>query len=234
MPLGFPSPSENQNFDPIYSGLANILLQSASQTFTANLSAGSPDLTAPANLPIVPGLSIMTPSVAGLVTPGTSVVSYDPTSGALVMSTSAGAAATGASIRTGFRNTDPKLARLLRHWTDVKAQEQPVLYLTTRHEEAERRPGQISKWTLDCLAYIYCTAPNDSTPVAPYLNALVGAVRGVLDTTDPSGPGRAMGLNTLGGLVFDAYINGKIELDEGYLGQQGVAKIPITIIQNGP
>ena len=61
----------------------------------------------------------------------------------------------------------------------------------------------------------------------------MGAVRGVFEP-DRSGPGRARNAQTLGGLVFDTWINGTIETDEGYLGQQGVAKIPVRIIQNGP
>jgi hypothetical protein len=111
--------------------------------------------------------------------------------------------------------------------------QQPALFLTQINELSEKRPGQLAKWTLNTLVWVYAMAPDDTTPSAPALNTLLGLIRNALGP-DRSGPGRAQFRQTLGGLVFDVWIEGNITTDQGFLGQQAVAKIPIRIIQNGP
>lgn len=138
-----------------------------------------------------------------------------------------------AVINLGFKVNTVKQARLLRHWSDVPASEQPALFFAQGDEIAERRSGQLTKWTLHGKFYIYGYSSSDRSPVAPLMNRMLGAVRTAMDP-DQSGPGRMQFRNTLGGLVFDCYISGKIATDEGYLGQQGVAQVPIIILANGP
>lgn len=220
--------SQNQNFDPIYAALATLLVNSATVVFTGNITEGNPVIANVATpTPLAPGLAAVHPlipigSVIQSVAGPNVTVSLAPTG-----------AASGASVRAGYVSTDPVAARLLRHWTDVPAAGQPALFLAQGTETAERRSGQLTKWTLDCTIYVYCQAPDDRTPVAPTLNVLLGAIRGVFGP-DASGIGRVQNRQTLGGLAFDVWIDGKIETDEGYLGQQGVAKVPVRIIQNGP
>lgn len=120
-------------------------------------------------------------------------------------------------------------SRLLRHWSDTTVV-RPAMFLAQLNEVPTKRVGQIPSWTLDLKVYIYCQAPNDSYPTSKILNPLIGAVRAVLQP-DKSGPGRAMGKNTLGGLCDDVYISGKIETDEGTLGALAIAVIPIRILE---
>lgn len=220
----------NQNFDPVYAALASLLITSATVAFTGDLVAGDVNV---ANIvtptPLTPGLAVI--SADQLIPVGSTVFSASGSTVALTVAPTGGLV--GAALTAGFASNDPQAARLLRHWADVPASQQPALFLTERGEVAEKRIGQLTKWTLDVLVYIYCQAPDDRTPVAPTLNVLLGAIRGAMGP-DRSGPGRAQYRNTLGGLVFDTWIEGKIETDEGFLGQQGVAKIPIKILQNGP
>jgi hypothetical protein len=222
-------PVQNQNFEPVYAALASLLISACTTTFVATATGGSPILTGvPPDLPLVRGLALFN---AGCIPVGAKIT--DVGSGTLTMDMPASADATDASFRAGFVSESPLQARLLRHWSDMQAAEQPVLFITQTGETAERRVGQLTKWTLDVLVYVYIQSQSDRYPVAPSMNALLGAVRGAMQP-DSSGPGRASFRNTLGGLVFDCEISGKIETDEGVLGQQGVAKIPIRIIQNGP
>lgn len=223
-------PQQNQNFDPIYAALASLLVNSATVTFTASCTKGSNIITdVPPDLALVRGLALL--NADGLPI-GTKI--REVGSGTLTITGTATADVTGGTFRAGFTSTDPLQVRLLRHWTDMLAPEQPALFTAQQGETSTKRPGQLAQWTLDVMIYIYVQSQSDRYPVAPSMNALLGAVRGVVNMPDQSGPGRAMGMNTLGGLVFDCYINGKIETDEGVLGQQGVAKVPVRIIQNGP
>ncbi len=109
-------------------------------------------------------------------------------------------------------------SRRLRHWSDVGPAEQPALFV------AQRRKGLPPKWTLALEVFIYVHAPDDVTPPASALNPLLDAVEAVLAPADPAAA------QTLGGLVEHAWIAGKIETDEGVLGGQAVAIIPIEVL----
>jgi len=66
----------------------------------------------------------------------------------------------------------------------------------------------------------------NTADVVTTLNNEVDAIVAALDREPASG------MQTLGGLVHDCRIAGDIETDEGRLGQQAVAIIPIEIIAN--
>lgn len=217
------------NFEPIYAALAAKLLNAGTINFTGDSGVDSPVI---ANIPdtsaLYPGLA----AINDLVPIGTTILSVDSPS-QITLTQNASAAQTTGAFAAGFRSTDPMAARLLRHWTDVESAALPALFLTQPAEDSEKRVGQPAKWTLDTKVYIYVEAPNDTTPTAPAMNALLAAVR-IAMACDPSGPGRVQNRATLGGLVFDSWINGRIETDEGFLGQKAVAIIPIRLIANGP
>ena len=75
--------------------------------------------------------------------------------------------------------------------------------------------------------YIYVgpTADGAGTLPATLLNTIQQGVMVAL-LTDLLHDGR----QTLGGLVHDCFIDGEVETDEGTLGEQAVAIIPITAI----
>jgi hypothetical protein len=117
------------------------------------------------------------------------------------------------------------ISRRLKHWSDCSPAEQPALYMTQRKENVQRKPGLNPVWRLEVDLYIYVHTRGDSS-VSPgsLLNPLLDAVSNVL------APDNLMTNKfTLGGLVQHAWIEGTIETDEGILGDQGVAIIPICI-----
>lgn len=114
-------------------------------------------------------------------------------------------------------------SRCLRHWNDVNPAEQPALFQTQKGEDAVIKDGFPTKWLIGADLYLYCHTGNDPDAVpSTELNNLLDAIEEALkpDFT---------GYQTLGGLVFDCRIDGKIETDEGLLGPQSVAIIPIKI-----
>ena len=120
---------------------------------------------------------------------------------------------------SGFETT----SRRLRHWADTPKSEQPALYQAQAGEEAIPQRGLPAKWHLSVNFYIYVQAddnPDDSP--APALNSLLDAIEAAL-APDISG------LQSLGGLVYNCWIQGKIETLEGVLGGQEVAIVPIEI-----
>jgi hypothetical protein len=118
-------------------------------------------------------------------------------------------------------------SRRLRHWTDVPAAEQPALFQVQKGEVAKTRRGQPTEWTLSVDLYVYGQAPDEATSSASVLNPLIDAVAAALA---PSGSDLAVNAQTLGGLVSHCWIAGKIETDEGALGGQAVAIVPIEMI----
>jgi hypothetical protein len=115
-------------------------------------------------------------------------------------------------------------SRRLRHWSDVGPAEQPSLFLVQKSETVQRRKGLPPKWTLSVDLFVYARAPDDVTPAATVLNPLIDSIESALAPATPSAT------QTLGGLVEHAWISGKIETDEGVLGGQAVAIVPIEIL----
>ena len=75
--------------------------------------------------------------------------------------------------------------------------------------------------------YVYGQAPDELTAPATVLNPLLDAIEAAL------APPASSNVQTLGGLVCHAWIAGKIETDEGALGGQAVAIVPIEILVSG-
>jgi hypothetical protein len=123
------------------------------------------------------------------------------------------------SSRAGFITT----SRKLRHWADVSPIEQPALFQAQGGETAIRTTGFTAKWELSVKLYLYAHTGGGLAPTS-VLNPLVDAVIAAL------APLPAIERQTLGGLVHDCRIDGTIETDEGVLGDQAVAIIPIRII----
>ena len=115
-------------------------------------------------------------------------------------------------------------SRRLRHWSDVAAAEQPALFMVQKSETALRRKGLPPRWTLAVDLFVYVHAPDDASPPAAALNPLIDAIEAALAPANPTLT------QSLGGLVDSAWIAGKIETDEGVLGGQAVAIVPLEIL----
>ena len=117
--------------------------------------------------------------------------------------------------------------RRLRHWSDVAPAEQPALFMTQKSETAAIKTlGAPTVWTLNVELYLYAHSSDPYLSPATILNPLVDAVEAALAPAAPTG------LQDLGlaAMVQHAYIAGKIETEEGVLGDQAIAIIPIEIL----
>jgi len=111
--------------------------------------------------------------------------------------------------------------RVLRHWNDVKANEQPALFLVSDCETSVAKLGLPTKWFLTVKAYIYARTEKGTVP-ATVLNSLIDAIE--LSLT----PDVVTGKQNLGGLCHHCSMSA-VEHDEGLLGQQGVAIVTFSI-----
>ena len=118
-------------------------------------------------------------------------------------------------------------SRRLRHWSDVAAAEQPALFQIQKSEAAEERRPLPVKWRASVDLYLYAHAPDELTPPATVINPLLDAIEAAL------APDPVSHVQTLGGLVQHCWIAGRIQTDEGVLGGQSVAIVPVEILVSG-
>jgi len=114
-------------------------------------------------------------------------------------------------------------SRKLLHWNDVPPSARPALFQAQKGETAVQVTGLPTKWMLGVDLYVYVSTKGVDHPGA-VLNPILDAIATMLDQPFP---GQSQ---TLGGLVQYARIDGKIETDEGTLGDDAVAIIPVTIL----
>ena len=115
------------------------------------------------------------------------------------------------------------VSRRLKHWTDTPPGDQPALFVIQRREIVQTVPALNPVYELEVDAYLYAYSGDMNASPAQLLNPLLDAVTATLL------PDASNNKQTLGGLVQHAWIDGSIETDEGVLGNQAVAIIPIRI-----
>ncbi len=117
--------------------------------------------------------------------------------------------------------------RRLRHWADVAPAEQPALFMSEKGGHAQvKKLGAPIVWTLYADFYIYVHSSDPYAAPATVINPLLDALERAL------APSAATGIQNLGlpQMVQHAYIAGKIETDEGILGDQAIAIVPVEIL----
>ena len=105
--------------------------------------------------------------------------------------------------------------------------EQPALFMSEKGGHAVIRAlGAPTAWTLYADFYIYVHSSDPYAAPATILNPLLDALERAL------APSPATGIQNLGLplMVQHAYISGKIETDEGVLGDQAIAIVPVEIL----
>jgi len=109
--------------------------------------------------------------------------------------------------------------RRLAHWADVPAPDQPALFMAAAGQTVtvEGR-GLPPRRSLPVRLYLYNR--NDDPGQQ---NDLLDAIETALEPNDEE-------TLTLGGLVSHCRIEGEIETDEGLLGEQAVAIVPVSIL----
>jgi hypothetical protein len=115
-------------------------------------------------------------------------------------------------------------SRRLKHWEEVPAVAQPALFQVQKSEEVKARTSLPPKVLMRLDLYIYSTTTDPAASPAIAMNALLDAVAGALQ------PANGQLNQTLGGLVDYCRVTGTIETDEGALGAQAVAVVPIEIL----
>jgi hypothetical protein len=119
------------------------------------------------------------------------------------------------------------VGRRLRHWSDVAPAEQPALFASQRSESAAVQAlGAPTAWTLSVDLYLYVHSSDPYLAPATVMNPLIDAVEAALQ------PDAVTGVQNLSlpAMVQHAYIAGKIATDEGVLGDQAVAIVPVEIL----
>jgi hypothetical protein len=116
-------------------------------------------------------------------------------------------------------------SRRLRHWDDVAPDQQPALFMIQHEQTPQQVKGLPPKWDFRLSLFVYdnCGEASDAIP-GQRLNYLLDAVDNALAPD-------FRGYQTLGGLVSHCWIEGTIEIFEGYKGMmnQSVAIIPVGI-----
>lgn len=113
-------------------------------------------------------------------------------------------------------------------WDKLAPEETPALLFKQHGEEARRRTGFPTIWTLRPVLMLYAHTGAQSDPsIIPgqILNPLLDAIEQALDVLDPK-----TGKCTLNGLVSHCAIVGTIDMIEGTLGNEAVAVIPLEIL----
>ena len=117
-------------------------------------------------------------------------------------------------------------SRRLKLWSELQPEQKPALYMISKNQNRtnnqQNRPGTL---LLDVELYIYVYNSDPVNGPQPMLNRMLDLVERKLD------PGPAATYQTLGITnVHHCYVNGIIETDEGSLGQDAVAIVPIEIL----
>jgi hypothetical protein len=118
-------------------------------------------------------------------------------------------------------------SRRLRNFDSVDPSQMPALFITQRPELQERGAiGLPSKRTMNFEVYLYTADPQaDSVIPVQQLNNMVDAIEAALV------PNPLTGVQTLGGLVQSARIDGSVEYYENITADnKSVAIIPIAVL----
>ena len=125
-------------------------------------------------------------------------------------------------------------SRQWKVWDDVAPVEQPAIFLPHGNESVTQVKGLPPAWRLTPVLWIYCRTDQDpDLPGGTTLAQLVQAVEAALERQPDEQGGYALPDTfgtTLGGLVAHCWIEGPIVTDEGILGGQAVAQIPLEIL----
>lgn len=119
------------------------------------------------------------------------------------------------------------LSRKWKIFSDVRPKAQPALFIVKAPERDEAEEGTPTKRTMTYDLNVYTNGGHGTSVIpATALNNMMDAVNGALAGSPVDG------INTLGGKVAHAYINGVSEIYEGTLGDQAVAIMPLEVLLN--
>ncbi len=121
--------------------------------------------------------------------------------------------------------TDIKIAsRRLKAPQDVGAGNCPAIFQIYKGETVEWTGTQPLKRTMHLDLVLYVHSGDKSFATSSLLNPMLDAIERSFGAHDPA---RVL---TLGGLAHRVTINGRIETDEGLLGEYAYAVVPVDIL----
>lgn len=113
-------------------------------------------------------------------------------------------------------------SRRLQHVNDVPAAQQPAIFLAQTGQVPSYQQGRTIMWDLSADIYVYVRDPKGKEP-GPIMNPLMDSIIAVF------APDNAMvNACTFGGLCHKVEL-GQIATDEGTMGEQAIAIIPVTM-----
>ncbi|HTJ64746.1 MAG TPA: hypothetical protein VL899_13150 [Alphaproteobacteria bacterium] len=116
------------------------------------------------------------------------------------------------------------MSRRLKAPQDVGAGNCPALFQIYKGETIEWSGMQPLKRIMHLDLVLYAHSGDKSFPTSSLLNPLIDALETAFGADDPNTP------LTLGGLARRVSINGRIETDEGLLGEYAYAVVPVEIL----
>lgn len=120
---------------------------------------------------------------------------------------------------------NPTLSRKLKHFSDLDPQQQPCLYQVEHDEEVTQKGGRNpERVTMEVSAVCYAYAGNDYDIGSTFINNMIAGIKNSLTIDDPQN-----NACTLGGLVYNCWVEGKIFKDPGDLDKQCLLVLPIKI-----
>lgn len=118
----------------------------------------------------------------------------------------------------------PHISREFQHWSDASIQ--PAIYPVPESEDpGAYKPGLPGIWTLHIAVWVYAKKDGDMLGVMQ-LSPILDAIEALFVPAKPP----QLYVNTLGGVVTRCSISGPTQISGGYLGDQSVAVVPLTIV----
>ncbi|KWN78318.1 hypothetical protein [Burkholderia ubonensis] len=122
------------------------------------------------------------------------------------------------------------IARRFQLASQVPPVEQPAVFQVEKSERIQHeRRGLPKKYWLSVDLVVYVQAGDSASVPSQLMNQILDAIDAALE---PS-PGDPMNVQTLGGLVEHAWIEGEVLIVEGTLQDQSVAIVPVQVYVTG-
>lgn len=118
--------------------------------------------------------------------------------------------------------------RRLRFLDEMSASELPALFMAVDHQQTTQQRGLPPRRTLGAKVFLYAANPDRHTPAGVQLNGLIDAVEQALAPDSRAVNGE--NVQTLGGSVSHAWIEGAIEVFEGPQGQKAAAILSVQML----
>lgn len=132
----------------------------------------------------------------------------------------------GSGVPVGFKKT----SRQITLFSDVPAAQQPWIGQAEHSEDSQQTTGMPYKRVWDAQWMVYHRA-SDTPGVIPsvFTNQIIDAIEIAL-RPKPRDPGFLDKRNTLSGLVYHCFIQGRVFKDPGDIDKQGLIVVPIKLL----